>query len=170
MESSTSITELRSDLTRLLSEYCAQDSRILLAYLFGSQVQGNVGRLSDSDIALLLDEPAVPAERYRRAHEIGQLLGRCPVDLIVLNTAPVELRYHVIAQGQRIYERDTATRVEFEANTLGFYGDMLPVLRQQRQAILEGGTDARGVQRYRETLGQTLRVLAETRGPSQQTP
>jgi len=163
-------TKLSADLVHLLSEYCAQDSRILLAYLFGSQVRGIVGPLSDYDVAFLLDGTMAPAERYRLAHEIGQLLGGCAVDLVILNAAPVELCYHIIAQGRRVYERDVATRVEFEANTLSRYGDMLPMLRQQREAILKGEGHGSGVQRYREALGQTLRVLAETRGPSKQTP
>ncbi len=131
-------------------------------------MRGIVGPLSDYDVAFLLDGTVVPAERYRLAHEIGQLLGGCGVDLVILNTAPVELCYHVIAQGRRVYERDRATRVEFEANTLSRYGDMLPMLRQQKEAILKGEGHGSGVQRYREALGQTLRVLAEAVGPSKQ--
>ncbi len=51
--------------------------------------------------------------------------------------------------------------IEFEANTLSLYGDMLPMLRQQKEAILRGGDRAGRIQRYREALGQTLRVLTQ---------
>jgi predicted nucleotidyltransferase len=169
MVRSTRTTRMKADLVHSLSEYCAQDRRIRLAYLFGSRVRGAVGPLSDYDVAFLVDGTMVPAERYHLAHEIGMLLGGGSVDLVILNTAPVELCYHIIAQGRRVYERDQATRVEFEANTLSRYGDMLPMLRQQKEAILKGERHGSGVQRYREALGQTLRVLAETRGPSKQT-
>jgi len=145
---------------RLLSDYCGQDERIVLAYLFGSQARGRIGPTSDYDVAFLVDGAVTHNERYRWAHELSQLVGRQPVDLVILNTAPVELRYNVIAEGRRVYEQDVAARVEFEANTLSLYGDMRPMLRQQREAILRGGDHAGGIQRYREALGQTLRVLA----------
>jgi len=158
---------LQSAPVHLLHAYCAQDERIALAYLFGSQARGTAGPLSDYDVALLIDGIVTCAERYRRAHEISQLLRGQPVDLVILNSAPVELRYNVIVEGRRVYERDVSARVEFEANTLGLYGDMLPMLRQQREAMLRGGDRAGGIRRYREALGQTLRVLAEIGASSQ---
>ena len=158
--------KLDSDFIRLLSDYCAQDERIILAYLFGSRVWGTVGPISDYDAAFLANGAVTYGERCRWTHEISQLLGDSRVDLVILNTAPVELRYNIIAEGCRFYERDVAARVEFEANTLSFYGDMLPMLRQQKEAILRGGDRAGGIQRYRKALGQTLRVLAQIRATS----
>jgi hypothetical protein len=115
---------------------------------------------------LLIDGAVTCDERYRRAHEISQLLRGQTVDLLILNSAPVELRYNVIVEGHRAYERDVSARVEFEANTLSLYGDMLSMLRHQKEAVLRGGDRAGGIQRYREALGQTLRVLAQIGAPS----
>lgn len=39
-----------------LVPYCASRREVLLAYLFGSVAQGRTNRLSDIDIALLVDE------------------------------------------------------------------------------------------------------------------
>ncbi len=39
-----------------LIEYFSSKDSIILAYLFGSTVRGDAGRLSDVDIAVLLDE------------------------------------------------------------------------------------------------------------------
>ncbi|MGC8786279.1 MAG: type VII toxin-antitoxin system MntA family adenylyltransferase antitoxin [Anaerolineae bacterium] len=156
-------TKGEEDIARLLSDYCARNGRVILAYLFGSQVRGAAGVLSDYDIAFVMNGTVSADERYRLVHELSQLLRGRPIDLVILNTAPVELRYHVIAQGQRVYERDLAARVEFEANTLSLYGDMLPLLREQREAILSGGNRVHGVQRYRKALRQTLRMLAQIR-------
>lgn len=158
---------LAQNVILLISDYCARNDRIVLAYLFGSHARKAAGPLSDYDIAFLIHGTVTADERHRWTHELSQLLGGNPVDLIILNTAPVELRYHIIANGQRIYERDLVSRVEFEANTLSFYGDMLPLFRQQREAILHGGHYERGVQRYRKALRQTLRVLAQIRAASQ---
>ena len=66
--------------------------------------------------------------RYKLAHEWNTVMKTDRVDLLVLNKAPVELRY-VIASGILVYEVDVKTLVNREALTLGLYGDFLPVLR-----------------------------------------
>jgi len=161
-------TAKNEDIARALSDYCARNHRIILAYLFGSQARKATGVLSDYDIAFLTNGPVSTDERYRWVHELSQFLEGRPVDLVILNTAPIELRYHIIAEGKRVYERDIVARVEFEANTLSFYGDMLPILRQQREAILSGRNRTYGIQRYRKALRQTIRVLAQIRATSEQ--
>ncbi|MCL5960363.1 MAG: nucleotidyltransferase domain-containing protein [Chloroflexi bacterium] len=52
-------------------------------------------------------------------------------DVVLLNRAPVELACAVVVQGRLIYQRDEATRVEYEAGVKSRYGDYLPVLRVQ---------------------------------------
>ena len=57
--------------------------------------------------------------------ELGTILRTDRVDLVVLDFAPIELRYAVIATGSVVYQIERKTRVEFEALTLGLYGDYL---------------------------------------------
>lgn len=144
---------------------------IQLAYLFGSRVTGDVGALSDYDVAVVLDRPADgPAVRSRLAHEIAVRLDSDRVDVVLLSRAPIELAYAVIAGGHLLYQRDLATRVEYEADVLSRYGDYLPVLRAQRSALLgETGHDQR-VQRYREALGRTERTLGEIEAAAGEAP
>ena len=144
------------------SEIFRERAEILLAYLFGSQADGTAGPQSDYDIALLVRQPSL-ALQARLAHEIGTILGTGRVDVAFLNRAPVELAYAVIAQGQLLYQRSVAERVEFEAKVLSLYANYLPILRRQREEILKDvGKEAR-VQRYREALGRTERTLAAIR-------
>ena len=139
-----------------------EDKEILLAYLFGSQAEGTAGPQSDYDIALLVRQPSL-ALQARLAHEIGIILGKDRADVVFLNRAPVELAYAVIVQGQLLCQRSVAERVEFEAKVLSLYADYLPILRRQREEILQDvGKEAR-VQRYREALGRTERTLAAMR-------
>ena len=79
--------------------------------------------------------------------------------------APIEFVYNVIAARQPVYEKTFATRVEFEADTMSMYFDQLPVLRARRMELLQETCEdyERGVQRYREALGATERMLAKTR-------
>jgi len=150
------------DPVQRLIQYLAGTEQVLLAYLFGSQAEGTAGPQSDYDIALLVRQPSL-ALQARLAHEIGIILGTDRVDVVFLNRAPVELAYAVIAQGQLLYQRSVAERVEFEAKVLSLYADYLPILRRQREEILKDvGKEAR-VQRYREALGRTERTLGEIR-------
>ncbi|HDL85032.1 MAG TPA: nucleotidyltransferase domain-containing protein [Candidatus Acetothermia bacterium] len=137
---------------------------VLLAYLFGSRAKGGAGPESDYDIGVLFPRPVLADDRYLLQHLLVKLL-HAQVDLVDLSQAPIELVYNVIAAGHLIYEKTLATRVEFEANTMSMYFDQLPVLRARRKEILEETQEEyeRGVQRYREALRATERMLAKTR-------
>lgn len=131
-----------------------------LACMFGSRAESNVGPLSDYDIAVLLDrdadhEPAC----LQLTRQIRRELQAEAIDLVLLNEAPVELAFNVIANGRLIYQRDPGTRVEYEATVMSRYYDLLPMLRAQRQNILRGDDYDRRVQRYRAAPGRTERTL-----------
>ncbi len=142
----------------------AKFPEVKLVYLFGSHVEGPVGPLSDYDFGVLVEDARdIPMLRARLAHELGRLLGTDRIDVVILNLAPIELAYAVIAQGRPIYQRDEATRVEYEAEVMGHYGDYLPFLRAQAEDIRRGGEHAARVQRYREALRRTERKIGQIR-------
>ncbi len=143
--------------------------QVRLVYLFGSQVSGTTGPLSDVDLAVLLAEDAVSAQsRARLEHLFSTALEGQRVDLVILNRAPIELAYAVIAEGKLLYQRDFAERVEYEATVMSLYGDYLPFLRAQREDILKGTGHERRVQRYREALERTERTLSTLGAAAQQ--
>ena len=151
----------------LLERSCAilaNTPNVGLAYLFGSQVTGTTGPISDLDLAILFEqgEDTLNA-RSKLAYELGKELKFQQIDIVSLHEAPVELAYGIISQGIRIFQRENALRVEFEAQVLSRYGDYLPVLRSQRQEILGGKGDDRRIQRYREALRRTERTLSQIR-------
>jgi len=137
---------------------------VLLAYLFGSRAKGVDSPKSDYDIGVLFAHAIPTDDFYLLQHKLVELL-HAQVDLVDLSQAPIELVYNVIAARQPIYEKDLSTRVEFEADTMSMYFDQLPVLRARRRELLEETREdyERGVQRYREALGATERMLAKTR-------
>lgn len=148
-------------LSQRLQALFSEEASVRLAYVFGSQVSGKTGPLSDLDVGVLvtdscLDDPM--ACRARLAHKVRSCADLDEVDLVLLNQTPIELAYHVIADGERVYEATRGTRVEYEAYVLGRYGDFLPTLRAQREQILSESTNDR-IQWYREALGRTERTL-----------
>jgi len=153
------------ELEEKLSDILCNLQEISLIYLFGSQVTGHLGPMSDYDLGVLTDRGADDEQmRARLTHEVTLAVQTDRVDVVLLNHAPIELAYTVIAQGKVIYQRDLATRVEYEAQVLSRYGDYLPVLRAQRDDILRGDEDANRVHRYRAALGRTERTLGQTTG------
>jgi predicted nucleotidyltransferase len=134
-----------------------------MAYLFGSQVDGVTGPDSDYDFGVLVEgSHDALALSAHLTHALAVALETDRVDVVILNTAPIELAYAVIAQGLLLYERDLATRVEYEAGVLTRYGDYLPVLRAQRRDVLQGDNHAARIQRYRAALGRTLAAMGQT--------
>jgi predicted nucleotidyltransferase len=156
----------QSDLIEKLNTFFSNQknsSLIKLAYLFGSRAGGKIGPISDYDIAVLFSKAPLPNLRYELEYKLKKVLMTDRVDLVVLNYAPIELRYAVIASGTVVYEISFAVCVEYEALTLSLYGDYLPILRQQRQEILEEDNNETGIQRYRAALGKTQNLLKEIR-------
>lgn len=141
---------------------------LALLYLFGSRAQGTAGPMSDYDLGALFDAAIDDQTRERFRHALVLLLGNESVDLVLLNQAPIELAYAVIAQGIVLYSRDLATRVEYEADVLSRYGDYLPVLRAERDEILRGDVHETRVRRYREALGRTEHALGALGAASHQ--
>ena len=103
---------MKTELLKNLGSFFAnqkEDPKIQLAYLFGSQADATQGALSDYDVAVLFPNNPLPEAKYRLASELTKMLKTKPVDLVVLNLAPIELRY------QRIQERKRETdKISFE--------------------------------------------------------
>jgi predicted nucleotidyltransferase len=158
-----SIVDVSEKLPDILTDF----PEVSLVYLFGSQVTGQVGPMSDYDLALLHDSPENDiAIQSRFQHAFAQTLNADRIDVVLLSHVPVELAYHIIAKGKLLYKRDTLSWVEFEAGVLSRYGDYLPILRSQQEQILQGDVNVYRIQRYREALGRTQRTLGTTRTPS----
>jgi len=152
-----------NDIKKIFSD----ERNILLAYIFGSQVIGKIGPLSDYDFAVFLSQKPSFQFKYKLKNKLVNILNTEQVDLVILNDAPVELKYKVIATGKIIFQKNSLVRTEFEANTLSQYFDYLPVLRAQKKDILKvkskGEKYANRIQRYRAALRKTEEMLNKIR-------
>ena len=106
------------------------DTPVVLAYLFGSQVEGRTHAGSDVDVAVLFDEGLSPVEQGRWQLELISRLTDVwhadRIDLIVLNRAPAFLQHQVIKARRRVYVRDEAERVRFEVQVMRNWFDWQP--------------------------------------------
>ena len=108
----------REAVTGILQRVLAERPEVVAGYLFGSVARDRAIAGSDVDVALLLDagydRAAHPLYRLERMTDLDVLLG-CPVDVAILNDAPLVLRNQVLTYGHRICETDHRQRVDYEA-------------------------------------------------------
>ncbi|MEK6564028.1 MAG: nucleotidyltransferase domain-containing protein [Candidatus Omnitrophota bacterium] len=122
-----------------ISSVFKKESTILAAYLFGSYVGGSPHKYSDIDIAVLFDKMVNPEDYTDKqidlAVNLGRLLGR-EADVVVLNRAGSFLKYNVLKNGLRVYERADRNERGFEARAIVEYFDFLPIKNRIEEGIL----------------------------------
>jgi uncharacterized protein len=113
----------------------AERERIAAAYLFGSVARGTAGPRSDVDVGVLYQEdPPLTLEGLglRLEGDLESLLGK-PVQVVVLNRAPVDLSIRVLRDGKLLVDRDRSKRVRFEVRTRFDFWDLEPYLKLYRR-------------------------------------
>jgi predicted nucleotidyltransferase len=119
---------------RIVTEVCGSQPGVAAVYLFGSVARGAAGPGSDVDVAVLFSRnpPALLAgPRFALEGDLERALGR-PVDLVVLNVAPVDLRTRVLRDGRILIDRDRSARIAFEVRTRNEAFDLQPILAEYR--------------------------------------
>ena len=112
---------------------------IIFAYLHGSFLKAD--RFRDIDMALFLRNPTsstLQAE-IRLEEELSRVIKRFPVEIRVLNYAPLSFRYNVIKDGCAIAVFNDALRCEFVESTLRDYFDFAPFRKLYLQEALGSG-------------------------------
>ena len=97
------------------------DSGALFGYLHGSRATGTPRTDSDVDVAAYFG--ADPPQAY-------DVLVPTGVDLLVLDSAPLELAGRIAVGGTLLFERDPVARIRWESMTRKIYFDELPRIRR----------------------------------------
>jgi len=123
------------------TELCARLRRIIAscggveaAYLFGSQAKGTAKPGSDIDVGVLYARrPAgkLDSKPMLLEGELERALQQ-PVQVVVLNTAPVDLAIRVLREGELLLENNREARIRFEVRTRNEFFDLEPILRRYR--------------------------------------
>jgi hypothetical protein len=71
--------------------------------------------------------------RWVRAEGDLERLLRRPVQVVVLNSAPVDLVHRILRNGRVVFEGDRSARIAFEVKARSEYFDLLPILRRYRR-------------------------------------
>lgn len=122
-------------LETLIHEKVGGDPNVVAVYVFGSQARGTARPTSDVDLGVLYRRPPAPTlmdQPFELQAELESAL-RVPVDLVVMNTAPVDLVHRILRDGKLLLEKDKSARIAFEVKARNQYFDLLPVLEQYRR-------------------------------------
>lgn len=110
---------------------------VAYALLFGSGARGTARADSDADVAIELRPGAA-----RDVRALGGLAARLesasgrPIDLVLLDEAPVSLAYRIFRDGRSLVERDRGALVARKARVLLEYLDWKPVEEQCAAGVL----------------------------------
>ncbi len=126
-----------SEIVETIKKILASERKVEFAYLFGSMSAGKTGRLSDIDLAVYLDN-RLDIFNYRLVflEKLSRELKTENIDLVVLNMAPILLKFEVIKHGFLLKENRTK-RVAFEADVIQEYLDTAYLRQIQRPYIYE---------------------------------
>ena len=113
----------------------AEREGIAAAYLFGSVARGTAGPGSDVDVGILYSEEPPRTLKGLGLDLEGGLedLLKLPVQLVVLNRAPVDLVIRVLRDGKLLVDRDRSKRVRFEVESRFEFWDLEPYLKMYRR-------------------------------------
>lgn len=129
----------KESLQARLATHLDRHPEVFFAYLHGSFTEE--GPFRDLDLAVYVAAGSVPSDRLRWYEcELAMELeskASMPVDVRVLNDAPLAFRYQVL-KGKVLMARDAELLDEFRARTWDDYLDFAPFARRYlREALVE---------------------------------
>jgi uncharacterized protein len=122
-------------LEALIGAKLGADPNVAAVYLFGSHARGTSRDDSDVDLGVLYRNPppaTLLGQPFELQTELSSELG-VPVDVVVMNTAPVDLVHRILRDGRILLEADRSRRIAFEVKARNDYFDLLPILHRYRR-------------------------------------
>lgn len=105
-----------TDRHAIVAALCDRFPSLLLAYAFGSRVEGTSAPTSDLDLAILVEGRADPLALFDASNALAELAG-CDVDLVDLRAASTIMQNQIITRGIRLYAREPVASL-FESMVL----------------------------------------------------
>ena len=120
----------KEDIVSAISSHLQREcAEIAAAYLFGSFVKEEA--FSDIDLGILMNTDFErPLEYELELESRLERILKYPVDIRIINGAPLSFCQNVIRHGRVIVDRDPNLRADFEGQTLKQYFDFARFRRQ----------------------------------------
>ncbi len=122
----------REKVVKKLADILKKREEVIFAYIHGSFLKGN---FRDVDVAIYLTESRDVFYEIELEVELEETL-KLPVDVRILNSAPLSFRFGVIKNGLILFSKDEQVRVEFETRTISEYHDFAYFRKRYRREVL----------------------------------
>lgn len=128
-----------TEIIKKLKKFFENRKEVQFAILFGSLAKGMANALSDIDIAVMITPQFKDTFPYgyqaTLTADLMQELKRNDVDVVILNNAPIALRYQVLRHGKFIYVQDKQAPIQFQIDTVNRYEDFKMIYRLHEEAF-----------------------------------
>ncbi len=128
-----------AEIPKRFLDYLWSRPEIVAAYLFGSVAAGRAHKFSDVDVALLLTDSMDGMRKWDlRLEAMGEVetAFQRRADVVVINDVGLVFGFQILKGGRIIFERDRATRCNWETLARSEYYDYLPYLQYQQAEFL----------------------------------
>ncbi|MCS7364696.1 MAG: nucleotidyltransferase domain-containing protein [archaeon GB-1867-035] len=112
----------KAELIAKLEEILLNDDEIIFAYLYGSFIEEREFR--DIDLAIWLKNPKKAFQYTVNISTKLQIKLNIPIDIHILNEAPLPFKYYVFTCGKLIHSKNEGFRIEIVNQTLRMYFDL----------------------------------------------
>jgi len=110
-------------------EKASEKERVVLVYLFGSEVRGTSHKESDVDIGILFDKKVDPKDYLgsegRLIEFFSGIFLKKEINIVNLNISSPLLKQVAILEGKLLYLRSETDRILFQIKILREYEDYL---------------------------------------------
>lgn len=123
-----------------LARRLAADPRVGALWLFGSRSRGEADALSDVDLAVLA--VGAPTSEQLASWQLdwietaNEVLGTDEVSLVVINRAPLPLRYQIFRDSRLLHAASPEIAADTELATIRAYLDFRPRLAEYDRELL----------------------------------
>ena len=124
-----------SKLIERLREALVHEEDILFAYLYGSAAYDPDFAMGDIDIAVYLKPADIKGYISKEEALMALLASKLhtdAIDLRILNTLPLILKYSILKDGKLLFSRDDLQRVDFDTSVMIRFLEIKPYLDEYR--------------------------------------
>ena len=134
-----------SSLIHQLRKLLQPDTDILFAYLYGSFVTDPDLLGSDIDVGVYLKHGDLNAYVKKEEQLTALLVSRLHndrIDLRIINTLPLLLKYSILRDGILVFSRDERERVDFETTSMIRFFELKPSLDEYSRVLSQSIGDS----------------------------
>ncbi|GBE01705.1 nucleotidyltransferase domain protein [bacterium BMS3Bbin06] len=134
------LREINVEIDRIaleIKEYLDEREDVILAFIFGSAVEGKLTEESDIDIAVLFAHKPSSSGLLDIIDNLSTITGR-EVDIVILNNSSPIIRMQVLKKGTLLKKKSDAIYNEFFVRTVKEYDDLKYIRKEEEENILRG--------------------------------